>query len=773
MLTCKLFGWVSVTLVLASPSGIALAQAVPTSDTQPSQIEEIVVTAQKRSQALSDVGLTVNVVNAEQLADRGVVNIADLAVAVPGFTAATNSDGTPIYTLRGVSFNSINFGTAPTVSVYVDEAPVPFAVMSEGALFDISNVQVLKGPQGTLFGQNATGGAVNYSVAKPTDAFEAGIKGTYGRFDTLIGEGYISGPLTNNLNARLAFSGTDSGPWQQSVSRDAQLGSQKKGAARLLLDWRPTDRLHISTNLNGWFDHSDTQAPQFVVARPSVPSAVDPQLLLIAPTTLNARSADWDAGSSFRRNNGFYQGVVRTDYQLAPDAELTSLTTYGHVSINSFSEHDATPLAIQSVRTSGYVEAFDQELRLAGAFPDTGIHYIVGGNFQRDTSFESQNIFIPLNSAAQVPGFGSFSGLDSVGNQSNKTSAAFANTDWDLNHKLTLSGGLRWTHIEHASTGCSRDPGDGQTSAVINGLSSYLRNAFGLPPGPLSVRGGCVTLGPEFVPEAVSQSFGENNLSWRANVNYKPEEGVLLYGTVSRGFKGGNFPIAPASSYTSLAPVRQEELTSYEAGTKLRLFDRKLSINAAGFYYDYKDKQLLTNTEDPIFGLLFAVRNIPKSTVRGFDADVTWKPIASATLRTAVTYANSKVGAYQGFDVFGTPTSLTGHPFNLAPKWISVNDAEYRHSLATSLEGYVGASVVYNSKTYADLADSPSLKIRQFTTLDLRAGVAPQSDKWQVMVFAHNVTNVYYWNYAEAGGDSVLRYASQPRTYGVTAGYKF
>src|SRR5260370_22931748 len=129
MLTCKLFGWLSVTLVLASPSGIGLAQAVATSEAQPSQIEEIVVTAQKRSQALSDVGLTVNVVNAEQLADRGVVNIADLAVAVPGFTAATNSDGTPIYTLRGLTFNSINFRTAPTETAYVDEAPLPFAVI--------------------------------------------------------------------------------------------------------------------------------------------------------------------------------------------------------------------------------------------------------------------------------------------------------------------------------------------------------------------------------------------------------------------------------------------------------------------------------------------------------------------------------------------------------------------------------------------------------------------------------------------------------------------
>src|SRR5271156_551666 len=768
----KPFGWMVVTTLLAAHLNNALAQAVATSDTQSAQIDEIVVTAQKRSQSLSDVGLTVNVVNAEQLADRGMTSIADLAVAVPGFTAATNSDGTPIYTLRGVSFNSINLGTAPTVSVYVDEAPVPFAAMSEGPLFDLSSVEVLKGPQGTLFGQNATAGAINYSVAKPTDHFEAGVSATLGNFEAVQTEDFVSGPLTNDLNARLAIDATDSGPWQHSVSRDAELGSQKKGAARLLLDWRPTDGLDVSTNFNGWLDHSDTQAPQFVAPRPSVPSAVDPALLLIAPTTLNAQSADWDPGSSFRRDNSFYQGVLRTDYELTPHASVTSLTTYGHVSINSFSEHDGTPLAIQSVLTSGYVEAFDQEFRLAGTFPNAGIHYIVGMNYQGDNSFESQNIFIPLNSASHTA-FGSFSGVHSVGNQSNKTYAAFANADWELNQKLTLSAGLRPTHIEHKSIGCTRDPGNGQASTVINSLSSYLRNMFGLPPGPLSVPGGCTTLGPEFSPEAVVQSFDENNLSWRANVNYKPQERVLLYGTVSRGFKGGNFPIAPASSYVSLAPVKQEELTSYEAGTKLRLFDRRLSINAAAFYYDYKDKQLLTNTEDPVFGLLFAVRNIPRSTVRGVDADVTWKPGTSVTLRTAVTYAESKVGDYQGFDVFGTPVSLTGHPFNLAPKWISVSDAEYRHNIPGSLEGFVGASVVYNSQTYADLADSPSLQIRQFTTLDSRIGVASQSGQWQVMAFVHNLTNVYYWNYAEAGGDSVLRYANLPRTYGVTVSHRF
>ena len=759
--------------MVATPTQAQTAPPAPT-DEAASGVRDIIVTAQKRSQSLHDVGITVNVVDSAQLAQQGVVTIADLAKAVPGFTVAANSDGTPIYTLRGVSFNSINFGTTPTVTVYVDEAPLPFSIMTEGALLDLDLVEVLKGPQGTLFGQNATGGAINYVAAKPTASLEAGMRGTFSRFDSFDGQAYMSGPLTDTLTARLALGGTSSGPWQQSTSRSDTLGNQRKMTGRLLLDWRPTARLHISTNINGWFDRSDTQAPQFVTQRISIPAEAAPGLSSFAPTTANARSADWNADTPFRRNNSFYQGVFRADYELAKDITLTSLTDYSKVRIRSLTEMDGTPLSIQTLRTTGYVSAINQEFRVTGAAPAAGLHYIAGVNFQSDRSFEQQYFFIPLiSSTRDVAGFGGFDTTIAEAYQTNKSYAVFANVDWDVTDRLTLSGGLRKTWIDHKSVGCSRDDGSGVEAAVVNNLSQALRGAFGLPPGPTIGPGDCATLGADFTVADPRQSLSEHNLSWRANVSFKLNPDILLYATASRGFKGGNFPIAAAANYVSLLPVRQEELTAYEAGTKLRLFDRSLTVNAAGYYYDYKNKQLLTNEIDPIFGLLFRVANIPKSSVRGFDVDASWAPTRNFTLRTAVTYADSRAGTYQGFDVFGNNVPLTGHPFNLAPKWISVSDVEYRHALNGKLEGFVGASVVYNSKTYSDLADSPTLEIRQFTTLDLRAGVTSTSGKWQAMVFGRNITNVYHWNFAQAGGDSVLRYPSPPATYGITVGFEY
>jgi iron complex outermembrane receptor protein len=775
MRTRKL-GLLVSTAMIGAIAAPAFAQTAPTTSTDKasSGVQDIIVTAQKRSQSLHDVGITVNVVGRAQLARQGVVTVADLSKAVPGFTVAANSDGTPIYTLRGVSFNSINLGTTPTVTVYIDEAPLPFSIMTEGALLDLEHVEVLKGPQGTLFGQNATGGAINYVAAKPTSSFEAGVTGTFSRFDTFDGQAYVSGPLTDTLKARLALGGTSSGPWQQSTSRDDTFGDQRKMTGRLLLDWRPTSRLHISTNVNGWLDRSDTQAPQFVTQRISIPAEAAPGLTSFAPTIQNARSADWNANTPFRRNNSFYQGILRADYELAKDITLTSLTDYSKVRIRSLTELDGTPLTIQTLRTTGNVSAINQEFRVTGAAPAAGLHYILGVNFQSDRSFEQQHFFIPLiSSTRNVAGFGSFDSSIAEAHQTNKSYAMFANVDWDITDRLTLSGGLRKTWIDHKSVGCSRDDGNGMEAAVVNSLSQALRGAFGLPPGPTIGPGDCVTLGADFAIADPRQSLRETNLSWRANVSFKLNPDILLYATASRGFKGGNFPIAAAANYVSLLPVKQEELTAYEAGTKLRLFDRSLTINAAGYYYDYKNKQLLTNQIDPIFGLLFRVANIPKSSVRGFDVDATWAPTRNLTLRTAVTYADSKVGTYQGFDVFGNNVPLTGHPFNLAPKWISVSDAEYRHALSSKLDGFVGASLVYNSKTYSDLADSPTLEIRQFTTLDLRAGVTSKSGKWQAMVFGRNVTNVYHWNFAQAGGDSVLRYASQPATYGITVGLKY
>src|SRR5882672_3581479 len=181
-------------------------------------LSEIVVTAEKRSEKLSDVPLSITAITGNQLADRGIVSTADLEKLVPGFTYRSSQYGTPIFSIRGIGFYDEQVALEPTVTVYVDQVPLPYARMTEGAALDLERVEVLKGPQGTLFGQNSTGGAVNYIAAKPTSSFEAGVDATYGRFNEFDAGGFVSGPIAEGLGARFAFKSEQRGDWQQSNS---------------------------------------------------------------------------------------------------------------------------------------------------------------------------------------------------------------------------------------------------------------------------------------------------------------------------------------------------------------------------------------------------------------------------------------------------------------------------------------------------------------------------------------------------------------------------
>ena len=170
---------------------------------------DIVVTANKREQNLNDVGLSVTAIGGEALAERRITSVQDIAAAVPGLKFAESGAGTPIYTLRGIGFNEESLGVYPSVSVYTDEVPLPFPVLTLRAAFDLERVEVLKGPQGTLFGQNATGGAINYIAAKPTNELRYGADISYARFNYLNGNAFISGPMGDNAGFRLAVSAAD------------------------------------------------------------------------------------------------------------------------------------------------------------------------------------------------------------------------------------------------------------------------------------------------------------------------------------------------------------------------------------------------------------------------------------------------------------------------------------------------------------------------------------------------------------------------------------
>ena len=173
--------------------------ASPSASAQTTDVAEVVVTAQKRSERVQDVPVSITAASGQQLRKMGVTSAADLERVVPGFTYALSQYGNPIFTIRGVGFYEEAVSAQPDVTVYVDQIPLPYSHMTEGAPLDVDRVEVLKGPQGTLFGQNATGGVINYIAAKPTNDFHYGVDGTYGSFNEADLGGYVSGPLSATL----------------------------------------------------------------------------------------------------------------------------------------------------------------------------------------------------------------------------------------------------------------------------------------------------------------------------------------------------------------------------------------------------------------------------------------------------------------------------------------------------------------------------------------------------------------------------------------------
>ena len=763
MLLTASAGW-----VLAVSGGVALAQDMN---------GEIIVTAQKREQNLNDVGISITAASAETLQQKGVTNVDQLARISPGFTVGTTYNGTQVFSLRGVNFNTAQLSATPTVSTYVDEASLPYAAMTGAMMLDVERVEVLKGPQGTLFGQNATAGSINVIAAKPTSELTAGLRAEVNNFGQVFAEGFVSGPLSDTLRARVAASTTQFGAWQRGyylTDHDIKNGDQSKGAVRLLLDWRPTEALKVSLNLNANYDKSDVQMYQIAVKAPIVPGGQVAGFDAY-PLPNDARDADWSPNVKWGRDTRMYQGVLRIDYEFSDAATLTSLTNYADYKQDNAQDGDAVAFDSLYYRPSGRIKAFSQEVRLSGALLDKRLNYILGAVYQKDKLLDANDLF--LNGYSALP---SGTAFQTPTHLTNRSVGVFGNLDFELFEGLTLTGGARYTETKQTSSGCST--GNLLGTAIGNAVADGLRAAFGLGPATPFVVGQCITINnfptagggtPTLEPGSIFLVQKEDNVSWRIGVNYKPTNDTLLYGLVSRGYKSGVFPVSPADLVaSSKAPVKQEELTAYEVGVKLSLFDRKVQLNAAGFYYDYRDKQFLTYEPYPVTGYNQILKNIPKSKVKGVEVELSVYPVQGLSLHGAVTYVDTKVGDFPTYNASIQPVNVGGSKFNFAPPWSGTFDAEYEFPVGADLNAYVGGGMLFNSKTYNDLGQDPITQIPSYELFDARVGL--RSGKgWNVGLFVRNLTNKYYHTAAFRSADVYAKIAGMPRTFGATASFSF
>ncbi len=825
-------------------AGQAMAQVANEAtavDEQSGGIQDIVVTAQKRSESANRVGMSITAVSADALVQKSVSSPAELQKVVTGLTFTEAPRGAPVFAIRGIGFQDSTVGSASTVALYVDEVPLAFPMEARFPTLDLERVEVLKGPQGILFGQNSTAGAINFIAAKPTEDLTAGMDLSYGRFNTIQGSAFISGRLTDTLKARISFSGIHSSGWQTNkwvngqagvaysdladpssplvpvtLGRDYQnsLGAKRGFAGRLIAEWDPSDDLKVTFNVNGWVDRSDTQAAQLLYSFPLQATAPYVPYSRYPTPPRNARSADWDPflntnrlpasvgkQEDLKRDDNFFQASVRIDYDLTEALVLTSLSSLSRYSQDYGIDVDGTALSNFSIGDSAKARSFSQEIRLAGDFDQLKI--ILGANYDRHRVEEYNRYYVDQSSI--FVGFLSNTGSGAFFKSPIRDIAAFGNVDYSLTDQITLHAGARYTQDKRSYTGCTTDYGDGVQAAAFNIVLGAV-NGPGAP-APNIQPGACtssnVVLDPSLPsgqylkPGLFQSTLKQDNISWRLGIDLQATPTTLIYGNVSRGYKSGGFPAVNVGANSQLEGVKQESILAYEAGVKAGLFDRKVQLNIAGFYNDYRNKQLRGRILDQlgVFGVLDKLLNIPKSRVYGGEVQLQVAPARGLNFNFAGTYTNTRVtGDTVGFyDPVGNQINYKGLAFPNTPKWNVNASVDYETPVTADLNAFVGATMLYQSKTIGlfarpeqislvdlDSTQKPGVKvpgdafdIKAYTTVDAQLGVSSQAGGWKAWIWGKNVFNTYYWTNATQSFDSIYRLAAMPATYGVSVSMRF
>ena len=790
-----LAGVASISLFLSFPIASANAQDVsPARKEQSSGIEEVIVTAEKRAQNINDVPASIQALTGDQLATAGVTDISAINLVAPGVTYAKSSQNTPVLSMRGIGFNSPNVSSTSPVGVYVDEVSYAYPYMASGPIFDIDRVEVLKGPQGTLYGRNTTGGLINFITALPGSHLEFGGNTEIGNYGTHNFDAYVSGPVTSTLGIRVAgrYERSDDG-WQHNIVDGSTLGRKNDGAARMTVLWKPGADFTDTLMASYWFNKSDTVAPQAILYTPQNPDFANPGLAAQVHANWKNTDAGWDVGATdepaFKTNSSFWSVSNKASWDINDNLSLTSLTAYNFLQRNDMTDVDGTSIEAFSLNSYGHIGSLSQELRLTGQVRD--IKYIVGGYYSKDFIIEDQvgyydqtstnnllkfvasQLVDPTNQLYSPQQYATgFNQYRNISHQSSRSASGFADIDVPLTSAWSVTGGVRYSDDLFRFGTCSADY-NGITLPIWN--TSVTAKA-GLAPNSLHVQpNGCMDLTANETALAPFEqpSLDETSVAWRAGTSYKFTPEHMAYITVSRGYKSAAVPILPATTVAQDAPAKQERVTNYEIGTKDSFFNHRVQIDMAAFYDSYGNKQEFGAVLDPIFTSLPRLINIPKSEVKGAELQLTWKLSPGLTYTLGGTYARSNITSYTGFDPLGAPRNYEGTSFADSPKWQESTSLTYETDIGADLGFRGGVNVAHQTKSYSFIGNDNRFAVKAYTLVNLDLSLYSFTNGWSVGLWGRNVFNENYWTEVTYETDTIYRTPAMPATYGMRLGYTF
>lgn len=741
---------------------IAAIVALTTSQFSLAQgVEEITVTAQRKEQSLQDVSLSVAAFTDEQVKDLRIESVEDVTKLVSNLEIRTTLSGlNPAITIRGVGLNDFNSNNTSSVGVYIDEVFVSSVGMLGFANFDMERIEVLKGPQGTLYGRNSNGGAINFITKKPShDESDGYVSLTAGNYETIAGEAVIGGPLTDQIAGRISIKHSHQGETYGDNQVGSDFGSSDSTTVRAQINaMTPSENFEVNMAVT-YFDAdlafnavqaNGTSDVNFTGANlpPTGIPPLCPSLLATNQPALDGSCST--AGGEILLNtdefDGFYADghfgntdIDGVSLNLTARASLTdtlTLTTVtGYTDMDRQWYDNITASSRGDFMFEGQHDeefrSFNQEIRVAGE--QDSFNWIGGLFFARDdidslTPFQAQDL--PVLPGAFDVGF----------EQEKQAFAAFGHAEWDLNEQFRLIAGVRYN----------------DSSVEFIGGTTFIDN--------FDIFGAGVDAPIPFTA-GTSHDLDDESYTGRVALEFRPNDEWMVYGSYARGFKEQAIFADITFDPSEIAPVDPEEIDAFEIGFKSTLLDGTLQANAAAFFYDYADIQTLAPAP-----LGFRFVNAGETDVYGAELDLAWAPTDAFTLRAGLGWLDTEVkddkqlGALNGNELPNAPEIQ----FNLLGNY----DISLDNGSVISLQ----ADYKFTDSYWQTVLNTPYAdRHPKVDLLGARATLKPENGKWEVSIWGENLADEKYPQFQQVVDTLGVRgrIFAAPLTVGATLRYNF
>lgn len=688
--------------------------------TENGAVEEIVVTAQYRSENLQRVPLAISSVSGADLTASGIRDLTGLSASVPGLYLSSYSVLSPQLFIRGVGSNDDGITSEGAVGVYIDGVYAGRGSSALFDLFDLERVEVLRGPQGTLYGRNTNGGAIKIETTKPGPDFHAAVEAGLGNFNQRSVRGLVSGPLANNVFAKLSGSYKNRDGWTRDLATRAKLNDEDSLSLRGQIRVEPTSNFEAVISLDYARDRPTSTFKEVVGG----------SLFGLYQENSDPFEGSYDLTDAFIRRNII--GASATFNWDVGQARLSAVTGYRKTDIHYTEDYDSTPFPVAHIDSRQKAQQFTQEVRLVSQEGNSPVSYILGAFYLKDHGRGYDQFNFP------------YFGLDSqitAANAHTSSIAVFGELSYRVTSKLKMTLGARYTHERKRLT-------VQRTYSPLDGSPPF-----------------------DFVP-LTETGVSFDNFSPRLVVEYQASDAVLGYASATRGFKSGGFNNYPADIVAAVTAFSPEKITAYEAGMKATALDRRLRLNTAAFYYDYSDLQVFAPIDTGSGVPVVQITNAAKARIKGLEIEAVAVPIPGLTFELSYAHLLSQYRRFQFNAV-----DLSGRHLPRAPKDTIRLSVEWEGRFTGSTEFRLRGEYVYSSNLFFTPFNDPVLQSGKVGLFNASASVSSDDGRWTLAAYGRNLSNKRYLGH---GIDALADFfdlktgqLAAPRQYGLTLGWRY